>query len=69
MDKDEPAFYCVPTAADEALMELIDRAEAKLAEIRATFERSPLPERPDTARMEEALFEIRDKFYRTTPTS
>lgn len=44
--------------------DLVNRAEAKLAEIRAAFERSALPERPDTARVEAALFEIRDEFYR-----
>ncbi|MGZ8243877.1 DNA polymerase beta superfamily protein [Methylomagnum sp.] len=49
--------------------DLVNRAEAKLAEIRAAFERSLLPERPDPARVEEALFEIRDEFYRTTPNS
>lgn len=27
VDNDEPAFYCVPTAAYEALMELIDDIE------------------------------------------
>ena len=43
--------------------ELIARAEEKVAEIDEIARRSPLPEEPDTTRIEEILIEIRTEWY------